>query len=382
MVRLSAFLLTMSVASAARLPVLRQDALSSRKLLVGAPGQILSYTYDGTNFQSTATLALSGTAPSWMIYKQPNLLYAVDENSESTRLLSYDPDTGAVAAKSAANGSAGVVSLEFNKNQTYMVGGSYSLGQLDIWDISAADGSLNLVKQVALTGPVNSEGVHRAHQVVLDPTGQFFAIADLGGDAIHFLDASTFEIVSSGSVEPSDAGPRHGAFIGGNCTTFPTHYVVACEKKSLINLYEVSKTADGKVNLTSVQSLSTYGDAFPPADPSTAAAGELVLSSNQKDIYVSNRLSGNETDSISHFQFQDGKIAFVDQISSGGLTPRMFSLSPDEDILFSSNQGGNSGLVAFKRNNETGSLESQATMSNSLVSTTSGSGPQFVRQIE
>jgi 6-phosphogluconolactonase (cycloisomerase 2 family) len=384
MVRFSPLLLTLSVASAGQILTPRQNYSGgiARKVIVGAPGQILSYTYDGTSFGNVANVSQTGTAPSWMIFKHPNLLYAVDENSNETRVFNYNPLNDTLSAKpvSVGTGSSGVVSLAFDKNKTHLIGGSYSEGQVDIWDISDSS-TLKLLKQVPLTGPVNAQGVHRAHQIVPDPTGQFFAIADLGGDAIHFLDSTSWEIVSSVSVQPAGAGPRHGAFIGGGHDKFPTHYVVACELKSLVNLYEVEKTADGKVNLTSVQSLSSYGDAFPPANATSAAAGELVVARNQRDIYVSNRLSGNETDSIAHFQFKDGKIAFVDQVSSGGLIPRQFSLSADDTILFSTNQNGANGLVAFKRDNGTGTLQPQATLANSLVNTQATYGPQFVQEI-
>ncbi|KAI1840881.1 hypothetical protein JX266_012891 [Neoarthrinium moseri] len=388
MVRLLTLLLPLGLASAGQMLTTRDQSVgTSRNLIVGAPGQILSYSFDGKVFANHANVTEAGTSASWMIFKYPNLLYAVDENSNSTRVFNFNPVDSTLSAEpvSAANGSSGVVSLAFDKNQTHLVGASYSQGQVDVWDISPTDGSLKLLKQVPLpgpTGPAAAQAVHRAHQAVLDPTGQFFAIADLGGDAIHFLDTSSWEITSSAVVKPAGAGPRHGAFIGGEDMCLPKYYVVACELKSLIILYELSQTDDGKMELKNPQTLSTYGDAFPPNNATSAAAGELIASHNERDIYVSNRLTGNATDSISHFVVKDGKLQFADQISSGGSIPRQLSFSTEESFVFGTNQGGDSGLVAFQRNMEDGTLSALAALSNSEISAQGTNlGPQFVQEI-
>jgi 6-phosphogluconolactonase (cycloisomerase 2 family) len=386
MVRLFSFMMSLGLASAGPLLIPRQE--TTRKLIVGAPGQILAYDFDGTTFNNTANITEPGASASWMIFKEPMFLYAVNENANNTRMFYLDPLTSTIASEPASNvnGSSGVVSLAFNKNQTVMVGTSYSEGQVDIWDV-ALDGSLKLLKQVVLEGPVGpnnaSQGVHRAHQAILDPTGKFFAINDLGGDAIHFLDAETFEITSRVQVEPSGAGPRHGGFIGGNATTLPTHYVVVCELKNLVLLYQVEQAPNGTIAMSLNQTLSTFGEAFPPANATSAAAGELIVASNQKDIYVSNRLTGNDTDNISHFVFENGAVTFADQVSSGGQQPRMFSLSKDESILFSSNQNGGSGLLAFKRCEKTGTLTGTpaASVANTDINPLPGFGPQFVIEL-
>ncbi|ETS75753.1 hypothetical protein PFICI_12697 [Pestalotiopsis fici W106-1] len=397
MVQLSTFtslLIPLSMASTATAAAMfnpRQQSANSttastRKLIVGAPGQILAYDYDGTTFANTANSSSAGTAPSWMLFKEPNLLYAVDENSNTTRLYEYSPLNNSLSSEpvSVGEGSAGVVSLAFNKDQTILIGASYSDGQVDVWDISSPDGSLKLVKQIPLEGtlgPAPQQTVHRAHQAVLDPTGQFFAVADLGGDAIHIINASSWEISNVVYVD-SGAGPRHGAYIGGNSSSPATHYAVACEIKNLIILWEVDMTG-GNLNLTNPQTLSTFGDAFQPQNATTAAAGELIAASNSKDIYVTNRLTGNGnfTDNISHFVVEDGKLSFADQISTDGINPRQLSFSLDESIVFGVNQGGSTGLFAFNRCSKQGTLSLTASLSNTAEAVTALTGPQFVQEI-
>lgn len=359
---------------------------STRKLIVGAPSEILAYDYDGTTFANTANSSSAGTAPSWMLFKEPNLLYAVDENSNTTRLYNYDPSTDSLSSDpvSIGNGSAGVVSLAFNKDQTILVGASYSEGQVDVWNVSSSEGSLELIKKIPLEGtlgPAAIQTVHRAHQAVLDPTGQYFAVADLGGDAIHIINTTSWEISNVVYVD-SGAGPRHGAFLGGNSSSPATHYAVACELKNLIIVWEVDMTG-GNLNLTNSQTLSTFGDDFQPQNATTAAAGELIAASNSKDIYVTNRLTGNGnfTDNISHFTLEEGKLSFADQISTDGQNPRQLSFSLDESIIFGVNQGGTTGLFAFKRCSKQGTLSLVTSLPNTAEAVTALTGPQFVQEI-
>ncbi|KAK8035130.1 hypothetical protein PG993_010125 [Apiospora rasikravindrae] len=366
----------------------------NKKLIVGAAGQILSVQFDGKTFKNISGVVEEGKAASWMVFKRPNHLFAVDENSDTLRLFNYDPATGKLSDKPVVQGkgSPGVVSLEFNKDKTRLLGGSYSNGTVDIWDTSA-DG-MKLIKTVTLKGDVNPKhGTHRAHQVVPDPSGRYFAINDLGGDAIHILDTKKdYTITSQVKVEPAGCGPRHGGFLSTNAdlSSLPTHYVVLCETMNLIKLYSIEKKADDTLALKLVQSQSSYGPGFAPLNATTAAAGELTVAYNQRDVYITNRLSGNETDNVSLFTFQpkigkgDG-LAFKQQISSEGRSPRMMSLSRDkkESIMFVANPMGTNGLVALKRSEDNcGLLSPMASMLNTAFSPNGdGFGPQFVLEI-
>lgn len=185
------------------------------------------------------------------------------------------------------------------------------------------------------------------------------------------------------TVEPSGNGPRHGSFfpLGADKAT---HFFLASEIANLVKVFELTYT-NATLEFTEIQSLSTFGAAFPPANATSASAGELVIDSANKNLYVSNRLTGNETDSISHFAINfDGAepLTFVDQISSGGLVPRMFSLSVDETVLFSTNQAGANGLLAFSKDAETGSLTEKPLASLTVdVFGPQSSGPQFAMEI-
>ncbi|KAK8058591.1 isomerase YbhE [Apiospora phragmitis] len=398
MVRFTSFMLNLGLALAAPSLIPRQDqGAVNKKLIVGAAGQILSFQYDGKTFKPISKVNETGKSASWMVFKRPNHLYAVDENSNTLRQFNYDPATGKLSDKPILEktGSPGVVSLEFNHDKTRLLGGSYSNGTVDIWDTSAADGSMKFIKNVTLTGDVNPKhGTHRAHQIVPNPSGRFFAINDLGGDAIHIMDSKKdYTITSTAKVEPAGCGPRHGSFLNTNANpqSIPTHYVILCETMNLIQLYSVEpKKADDTLVLTPLQSLSSYGPGFAPLNATTAAAGELTVANNQRDVYITNRLSGNETDNVSLFAFQgkagQAKLEFQAQVSSGGISPRMMSLSRDKDqgIMFVANPQGTNGIVALQRSENCGLLSPVpiASIVNTDISKeTGGFGPQFVLEI-
>lgn len=385
---LSLLLTSLGVASAGSLIRSRQANMTTPKsLVVGAAGQILTFTYDGKTFTETSKVAEPGRAASWMVFKEPNQLFAVDENSNLTRLFHVEGGKVAPTPVAAVNGSAGVVSLEFTADKKHLVGTSYGAGTVDVWDVSVAD-SLKLFKQVKLEGGTigtkPQQLQHRAHQAVLDPSGRFFAIPDLGADSVYLLDAKSFEITARVDLGPA-TGPRHGGFLtagGAKPGALPTHYAVACEISNQIQLFSVADK-DGKVALEHVQTVSTYGPDAPPANATTAAAGELLVASNQRDVYVSNRLSGNAGgDSVAHFVFADGKLTFRDEAPTGGLSPRMLSLAADEKTLYCANQAnGPAGLVAFQRACS-GTLTRIATQDYSAIAAEpNGFGPAFVREI-
>ncbi|KAI1393280.1 putative isomerase YbhE [Hypoxylon trugodes] len=365
----------------------------SRKLIIGAPFQILTADFDGSQFSITGNHTAVGTAPSWLLYNAPNRLYAVNENANDTSLFTLgSANASDLTLSSAASGSSGVVFLEFNADKTRIVGAAYGSGRIDIWDVSAPDGSLKLLKTIVIPGEPNpAEGAHHPHQALLDPTGRFFVVPNLGGDSILIVDGESDKWEIVGTVKlPTGTGPRHGGFITSGKTTY---YALASELTSELFLFELAYPGD-TIDFKQLQVQSTYGT-DPPANSSSAAAGELIVAANGKDVYVSNRISGNETDSIAHFVFNSNSnssasLDYAEFVSTGGLRPRMFSLSKDEkqSLAFVANQGGDVGLLALKRCADSGALNPTPvatvpyqTLVAPRLAETEYMGPQFVLEI-
>ncbi|KAF2972117.1 hypothetical protein GQX73_g1411 [Xylaria multiplex] len=374
---------------ATAVPTTRARAAASHKLLVGGPAQIFTANFDGSSFDVTVANTTAGTGPSWMRYKDTTkTVYAVDENGSNLNQFKFaDESRQSLTYAASVEGSAGVVFLEFNQDKTRMVGASYGTGTIDVWDVSM-DGPPKLIKKVTVEGPVNpKQGTHRAHQARLDPSGRFMIVPDLGGDQLVVLDTKDdkYEIVNTVSLF-ADAGPRHGEFIKADDKTF---YTVVGETSNKVMFYQVDYS-DDKLGLKEISTQSTYGPDLGPANATSAAAGAIAVASN-KHVYISNRFSGNETDSIAHFVFDAAgpSLNFASSTSSRGISPRAISLSNDEtsNYLFVANQGGDNGLVAFMRCPSSGKLTAEpvAVKVNSELNPPGpqipNAGPQFVQEI-
>lgn len=373
---------------------------NSTNLLVAGAGQIKGFTYDGVSFTPSAKANISepGKTASWMIFKEPNFLYAVDENSAATRLFNYDPTTGVLSNEVASwNGSTGVVHLAFNADQTKLIGSSYGQGQVDVWDASSPDGHLKLDKQIVLAGDpgpkLPSQAHPRAHQAVLDPSGRYFLVNDLGGDKLHIIDTTAnYTVVTTVPIAPAGSGPRHGAFVSINGTQQASHYVVACELSNTLQLFSVSYDKN-VFSMTGIHTISSYYPGWGPANASTAAAGELLVSkSGPAVIYVSNRNTGNGTDFLVRFALEaksatDSTPQLVPkgQLAVNGTAPRMATFSKDtkQERLFVGNMNGENGMVALGRAEGTGQMiaTGSAKFPNAQFSSQAkdmGFGPQFI----
>lgn len=230
------------------------------------------------------------------------------------------------------------------------------------------------------------------HQTVPDPTGRFFAVPDLGTDRIHLLDAAAdaFATVNRVPVGPPGCGPRHGAFYPPAPAAGPaapaTHFIVLCELANLVHVYALDYAGAGPrgIDFRPVFNVSSFAPGAAP--PAEAAAGELVLGPDGRDVYVSNRLTGDASDHIAHFRVRnpacvDLVLEFAGQEPCRGKNPRMFSLTTDGGShLLIANQQGPVGVWAMKRDGRTGGLAPEPlwNMSSSEFGET---GPKYVQQI-
>lgn len=360
------------------------------RVVITNAGTIYLADYDGAKFTTTLEQPVSG-APSWVHFVEPNLLYAVDEYSSTTRIFNLDLAANTLEESTTAEGSEGVVHLEFNHANTRMVGAGYGAGTIDVWNVE--DGGLELMKTIVSDGKLGPNKERQAsahpHQAVLDPTGRFFAVNDLGTDSIMLIDSQedAFEITTTVPVQPAGCGPRHGAFYPPDAAV-ATHYMVVCEIMNLVVVYSL-EYAESTINFTPVQTASSLG--FNVVMPNvTAAAGELVIA-GPEDLYVSNRLTGAPTDNIAHFKINthgggngtapDLEIKYQSQTSSGGTLPRMFSVGEHGKELLVGNQGGAMGVAALRRGHD-GKLASEpvAHIEGSVFGK-DGNGPQYIKQI-
>lgn len=361
---------------------------SKRRLLIGGPGKFVAADFDGSAFSVVGSTPVQpGTAFSWLLYREESsVVYAVDENSNKIHVYSYNPSaTGedVFVMVDCPEGAAGVVHLELNKDGTRMVASAYGSNAIQVWDTSAAD-SIKLIGDVTSGIPEDIAAEMIPHQAVLHPTKPFFAVNDLGTDHIHVIDAQdtdNYAVIKSVSVEEG-CGPRHGVFSTLDGSEHATLYTVVCEKSNKVLSYKLDY-ADDAINFEFLSGISSYGP-NPPEDLSEdAAAGEIIMVSN--DIYVSNRLTGEDEDSISHFSAVDDELSFQDSFSSRANNPRMMSFSKDGKFIYVANIENSQGLHAFPRDTDDGTAladsATSADLSSEFADDGESTGPQFVLEI-
>lgn len=380
-----------AVASAACAPLGANSSAGSEKLLMSGSGHIMIGSFDAQakSLKIDLDKTVSG-APTWLALAKPNLLYAVDENSDTTSLFNVDLEAKKLDLKTSVKGSTGVVHLELARDGSRMLGAAYGSSAIDVYDTSS--GGLKFVKAVPSNdslGPVKErqEKPH-PHQAVLDPSGRFFAVNDLGTDRILVVDSKddSFQVVNHVPVSPAGCGPRHGAFLpAGASASQATHYLVLCEIKNVVNVFSLRYGGAKGIDFFLEQTIST----FPSATPAKAAAGELAISPDSKDVYVSNRLTGAATDNIAHFRIakppsDNGallKLELVASTSTGGTLPRMFSFSRDGKTLFVGNTGkGDLAVVALQRNAD-GTLVEKPVASIASSAFPGGVGPAYIQPV-
>ena len=96
--------------------------------------------------------------------------------------------------------------------------------------------------------------------------------------------------------------------------------------------------------------VKTIAADFPP-DKNTAA--ELAISADGLFLYASNR--GEDSLVVFSIRAKEGKLEFVQRISSGGKTPRHFTLDPTNQWLLCGNQDS-AAITIFRRDPITGKL--------------------------
>ncbi|KAL7809413.1 putative isomerase YbhE [Trichoderma aethiopicum] len=385
----------------------------SRRLLISRPGHIYLATYSSSSSSTIPKITIDLDLPfpgnpSWLAIPPTDhtLLYAVNESGSSLHLFELDlPSNKLTQIAQRDNASKGVCHLEFNKQGTLLLGSAYEAGAIDIWNTEDLRDP-QLVTTLPSKDPVVDAGrVPHAHQAVVDPTGRFFVVNDLGTDSMLVLDALRphVPVVRRVTVE-TGSGPRHGVFYPGAAEgtegKAATHYFLLCETRNCVEVFEL-RYREGDIEFTPRGSYSTFvsdgdgvGDEGVPKRGAFAAAGEIVLSRDNRHLYTSNRLTTDPTETIAHFRIitadddeeEEGglKLELVGETSTRGKHPRMFSLSRDGTELFVGNQEGEWAVVVLRRR-EDGTLEEEPVAGILMEDVVKGGderGPMFVLEVE
>ena len=216
----------------------------------------------------------------------------------------------------------------------------------------------------------DSQSVSHPHSAILDPTGQYVVVADLGLDLVKVFshDSNTGALKEAGAplTTNNGTGPRHAAFSVQGNTTFM--YVVA-ELDASLTAYSVKYLDKGAgLQFTQVWAGDTLGGQKPtrkvaPAEVRIAPDNKYLIVSNRNDssFQLANPDPKNATqipsDTLATYAIQpDGKLNFVQLWPAGGLYARSIDINKKGDLVAVGLQL-DSRVVVFKRDPAKGTLD-------------------------
>jgi 6-phosphogluconolactonase len=288
----------------------------------GYGGTIGWYSVD----HATGALALLGSVPqtgaSFLAFDPANEhLYAVDESNSRVVAYSIDQASGALTKlNDQSSGGSGPAHLTVAGDQVIVA--NYGDGTVSVLPI-ALDGSLG-----AATQTVNA-GAH-AHEVAMQ--GSLAFVPCLGADYVAQYIWNGTALTPNAvphMATAAGAGPRHLAFAPGGA-----HAYLVDETGSKLEVLALDANTG---QLSPQQAVSTLPAGFTGQN----TGAEIAVQWNH--VYTSNR----GADDLAVFAIDSaGHVSPVAHVATGGTTPRHFSFSPDDALLFVANQGSNS-VVAF-----------------------------------
>lgn len=238
--------------------------------------------------------------------------------------------------------------LALDHSERFLAAANYISGNFSVYEISNK-GGLHFRQSVQHQGSsinkVRQSHAH-VHSIVFHPNKKQILVADLGTDKIHIYDVDF-----SNTTPITEANPAYFKVAAGSG---PRHMVVHPNGKVLYLVHELMGEIgvyfyeNGKITHVSTHSLTVS------KHKDHVQAAEIRLSHDGKFIYVSNRGNANN---LSVFKIElNGDLNLIQQISTGGRTPRNFNLSLDGRFLLVANQDSDE-IRVFERDLVTGRLE-------------------------
>lgn len=325
---------------------------------------------------SSVRVATESANPSFLaVDPAEDFLYAVNEISNyegqktgAVSAFSIDRNSGRLALlNQVSSRGADPCYVTLDGTGKHVLVANYTSGTVAVFP-RRRDGTLGestAVVQHTGQGPnrERQEGPH-AHQIVLSRRDRFAIATDLGLDKllVYRFDSA------AGALKPNDppfstvepgSGPRHLAFRPDGQFAY-----VLAEMGSTITAFAFDSATGVLRKLESVSSL-------PSGYKGKNDAAEIVVHPSGRFLYASNR----GDDSIVVFAIGgDGKLTFLERISTQGKTPRGFSIDPTGSYLLAANQDSDT-VVIFRIDQTDGRLKPTGT----TVSVPNPVAVQFVR---
>lgn len=320
---------------------------------------IYAYRYDAGSGELTPLgLAAATSNPSFLAADpKGRYLYAVNESGEYR-----NPPSGAVSAFAidASNGKLTLVNrvpshgaapcyLSLDKSGRFVLVANFDGGSVAVFPV-LRDGSLGertgFVQHGDSTPRRRATREPHAHWIEVTADNRYAIAADLGLDELLVYRFNA----SQGTLTPSTprlaalergTGPRHVAFHPNGVFAY-----VVNEGNSTVTSFSY-ETSTG--TLTPFQSITTLPTEFKGEN----ATAEIAVHPRGKFVYASNR--GHDSIAVFAVSPKDGKLALLENVPTGGRSPRSFELDPTGTRLLVANEESGD-IIVFQIDAATGHL--------------------------
>ncbi|EAU31648.1 predicted protein [Aspergillus terreus NIH2624] len=299
---------------------------------------------EGYQLMTVSETTDCGTSPSWLMLDRENdFMYCLDEGIDrpNSTLSSFKLHSdGSFAKVEQLQTLVGPVASAFytptqQPDQRFFAVAHYG----------RFNHSQSFTFAMPAPGPVpERQDAPHPHGVVVDPSGQFILVPDLGADLVRIfricpttghLEQHQPLVVAPGS------GPRHAVFwVPRNERRIRPKNVrlyLVTELDNSLTGYDMTYSNNGTILFSEFYVGSTYGGSTPPAGSKVA---EIAISPGNDRIVISNRNDntfGPRNDSIAIFalssQAQSSSTSFVGLYPSFGSFPRQFDIYAEEGMV-------------------------------------------------
>jgi 6-phosphogluconolactonase len=295
---------------------------------------------------------LEANAPAFFtIHPDGKHLYTCNSGSSgAVSAYEIEPHTGHLTLLNkelTGGGDTSYVSLD--KTGHYALAANYSSGNIAVFALKPDGGIGARTAFVQHTGSsINPERQTHpyAHSIIVDPSNRFALVADLGVDKIFVYRFDE----KDGSLKPNDppfvnikpgSGPRHVKFHPNGRWVY-----VISEIASTVTAFNWDSE---KGALTEIQSVSALPDDFK----GTSTCAEIEVHPNGAFLYASNR--GHDSLALFAIDEKSGKLFLIENVPSGGKTPRNFAFDPTGKWIVCTNHGSDNAVV-FRVDEKSGRL--------------------------
>lgn len=298
---------------------------------------------------TTIGTVAQGPKSTWVAaHPQLPMLYAVDDdNTREGSVTAYAVDrvSGALTkVNTVATGGNGTTYLSFDLPSMTLLAANYSSGSVSSIAVNH-DASLgSLVSTITETGsgPNRRQASAHAHSALVDPSGRYALVPDLGADRVfvYGFDRATHALSPDDGNSPwsfvaaPGSGPRHIAF--GSNGQF-VYLLTELSAEITVLRWDASQG-----HLALVQSLPITSQAFQ----GVKSGADLALSRDGRFMYVENR--GENELVVYRVSPDSGELSLVQRMPSGGERPWGFAIDPSGKWLLAANQqSGNVNLFSI-----------------------------------